>query len=188
MAHSGTTIIAYILKQYPDFLLVVNGKQEDVLENDFLPKGDIEGIENINKNEKRIILKRPWIESGRTDWLIENMPNAYYIYCLKEKEKNIKSWSAPNAYVGNEFKKSPYEEKSKKYDECYNDAMKLKANVKKFFILENEKLLDNPKKMFDDINQFLNAEKFDYDLSVVSSTESIKIKINEERERNKNNS
>lgn len=187
MAHSGTTIIAFILRQNPDFVLFVNGQQRDVLENDLLMQEDVKGIEEINKKDKRIILKRPWIESEITDWLIENMPNAYYIYSVKDKEENIKSWSKENAYVLKELKISSYEEKSKNYDKCYSDAMRLKENVKNFLIVENEKLIDDPKKIFDEINQFLGVEKFDYNLSDVSSTKSIKIKVSEEMKASESN-
>lgn len=186
MAHSGTTIVAHILRQHPDFILFNNGSMGFILENDFLLNANAEKIATLAQKEKRIILKRPWVENNHTDWLIENMPNAYYVYCLKSKESIIKSWSAHNSYVNPKFRNSSYDEKSKSYDTCYASATKLKDKVKNFMIVENDKLISSPRKMFNDINIFLNAKEFNYDLSDVSSTKSIKSKLIEERKRPNN--
>ncbi len=183
MAHSGTTIVAHIIRQHPEFKLFNNGSMRHILENDFLLNANAEKIKDLTKEEKRIILKRPWVESGRVDWLINNMPDAYYLYCLKDKEKIITSWSAKKSFVNPGFRNSSYEEKSKAYDECYRNAMKLKEKVKKFMIIKNDELLLSPRKMFDDINAFLDATEFSYDLSDVSSTKSIKTKLIEDIKR-----
>jgi hypothetical protein len=49
--------------------------------------------------------------------------------------------------------------------------------------IENEKLIANPIEMFNEINIFLNAKQFNYNLSDVSSTKSIKTKLIEERKK-----
>ena len=61
--------------------------------------------------------------------------------------------------------------------------MKLKDKVKNFMTSENEKLIANPIEMFNKINIFLNAKQFNYNLSDVSSTKSIKTKLIEERKK-----
>lgn len=185
MAHSGTTIVAHILRQHPDFTLFNNGSMSFILENDFLLDANTEKIASLIQKEKRIVLKRPWVENHRTDWLIENMPESYYIYCIKNKESIIKSWSAPGSYVNPKFRNSSYEEKSKSYDTCYSSAMRLKEKVKNFMIVENEKLISSPRKMFNDINAFLNAKDFTYNLSDVSAANSIKTKLIDERKKPK---
>jgi hypothetical protein len=183
MAHSGTTIVAHVIRQHPDFVLFNNGSMAFILENDFLLNANAQKIESLTQKENRVILKRPWIENNHTDWLIENMPNSYYLYCLKDKNSIIKSWSAHNSYVNPKFRKSSHDEKSNSYDTCYSNAMKLKDKVKNFMTIENEKLIANPIEMFNEINIFLNAKQFNYNLSDVSSTKSIKTKLIEERKK-----
>ena len=78
MAHSGTTIVAHVIRQHPDFVLFNNGSMAFILENDFLLNANAQKIESLTQKENRVILKRPWIENNHTDWLIENMPNSYY--------------------------------------------------------------------------------------------------------------
>jgi len=182
MPHSGTTILTYILRQNPDFMLFTNGTEINLLENDLLPLAKTEEIEKIDKTKKRIILKRPWVECGQVDWLIENMPNAYYIYCFREKENIIETWSSNKCVIGLEFIRSSYEYKIKQYEKCYENAAKLKKNVKNFMVVNYSELTSNSKKIFYNINEFLNCLKFDYDLSCIFSGNSIKKIIQEEQQ------
>jgi len=177
MAHSGTTIVAHILRQHPDFNLITNGLEKNLLENNFLLCNDIDKIKSLITQPYRTILKRPWVEARHTDWLIKNLPNAYYLYCLKSKDKIFESWSAENSNVNKFIRKYSKIEKNKLYDESLQSAMKLKENVKNFMIVENDELIINPHKVFRRINKFLNARDFTFDVSDVSATISIKSKL-----------
>jgi len=178
MAHTGTTIIADILRQHPGNVLVKNGAMYWILENDYLLHANTEGIcELLSEHKKRIILKRPWVEHLHTQWLTSQMPDAYYLYCKKDKEKTIKSWSRENSYVESELRNDSYEDKSAHYDACYKSAMELRNKVQKFLVVENEDVIQNPEKAFSDINKFLELPEFDYDLSEVSQSRSIKKKF-----------
>lgn len=178
MAHTGTTIVADVLRQHPDNLIIKNGAMHWLLENDYLLEADTVGIESLLLvNKKRIILKRPWVEHLHTEWLISELPNAYYLYCKKNKEKTINSWSRSNSYVESELRNSTLKEKYDYYDDCCRSASKLQKNVERFHIVNNEEVIKNPISVFSGINNFLNQEKFDYDLSEISSSKSIKKKF-----------
>lgn len=174
MAHTGTTVIAHILRQHPGITLVNNGSMAYILENDYLLDADETAIEQLLAHGDRVLLKRPWVEYHQTDWLIQHFPDAYYIYCLKEKERTIKSWSAPNSYVSEEFRNRSYDEKSKAYDDCFDSAMRLKDGVNKFISIDNGDVIEKPKEIFSNINHFLGLNPFEYDLSDISSSKPIK--------------
>ncbi len=174
MAHSGTTVIAHVLRQHPELTLFKNGSMSYILENDYLLEADERSIEKLLEGGDRVILKRPWVEYHQTDWLIHNFPDAYYLYCIKEKERTIKSWSRPNSYVSDEFRSRSYEQLSEVFDHCYEIAMRIKDNVNHFYTLDNEEVIKNPESIFPSLNQFLNLGEFEYDLSDISSSKPIK--------------
>lgn len=178
MAHSGTTIVTHILRQNPNLNLCVSGHMVHILENDFLRHADTEAIKKLLTNKKRILLKKPWVECDHKDWLIQNMPNAYYIYCTKNREKLIDRWGRPDSFVLPSFRKTSRKEKENRYDECYANALELQSKLKRFMVIENKTLIENPASTFKNINNFLDLEHFNYDVSEVSATNSIKTKIN----------
>lgn len=178
MAHTGTTIVAHVLRQHPELNLFKNGSEEFILENDILLNADSEKLKKILKPDERIILKRPWVEINQKRWLLSNLPNAYYIYCIKDKMKTIKSWSSPNSFVSDEFRELSFQKKSEAFDNCLNDALELKRKVKNFFLVNNEEVIHSPHKVFSEINNFLNVSNFDYDLTDISNKNSIKRKLN----------
>ena len=184
MAHSGTTIVAHILRQHPELYIYKNGSEEFILENDILLNADSEKVKKMLNPDERIILKRPWVETNQKSWLMTYLPDAYYIYCIKDKKKTIRSWSSPNSFVSDEFRELSFQKKSEAFDNCYNDAMELKGKVKNFFIANNEDIIQSPSKVFSDINNFLNIGGFDYDLNDISNKKSIKKKLNTQRKRN----
>ena len=78
MAHSGTTILAYILQQHPEIYCFTNGDQACILENDLLLNKQNEAIEFVINSHfpKRILLKRPWTECKVLEWFSQELPNA----------------------------------------------------------------------------------------------------------------
>ncbi len=181
MAHTGTTIVTHILRQHPELILFKNGSEEFILENDILLTADTEKLKKILKPDERIILKRPWVETNQKHWLLSKLPNAYYIYCIKDKEKTIESWSRENSYVSEEFRSLSFQKKSEAFDKCYTDAMDIKGEVDNFFIIHNEELIKSPKKIFSQVNDFLKISQFEYDVSDISKRKPIKKKLNPDR-------
>ena len=145
MAHSGTTIVAHILRQNPKLNLHVSGHMTHILECDFLRHADTDAIKKLLISNKRILLKKPWVECDHKDWLIENMPDAYYIYCTRDKEKLINRWGKADSFVLPSFRKTSKQEKENRYDECFVNATELQNKLKRFIIVENDILLQDPK-------------------------------------------
>ena len=114
MAHSGTTILAYILQQHPEIYCFTNGDQACILENDLLLNKQNETIEFVINSHfpKRILLKRPWTECKVLDWFSQELPNARFIYCYKAFEDITKSWCKPTSWISEELR-SASEEKQK---------------------------------------------------------------------------
>lgn len=179
MAHSGTTIFTDILSQHPDIHLHADGTMAYIHENDLLLNADEEGISAIADEfpTQRILLKRPWVEVQHKEWLIKTMPEAYFIYCIKGKEKTIKSWSAPNAYVNDDFRNKSFQEKATIYDNCLNEAMDFKKRVKQFITVENEELIRDPQALFQRISYNLELREYPFNVDEISSTKGIKKKL-----------
>lgn len=177
MAHTGTTVLAHILRQHPELTLFKNGSEAFILENDILLNADTKALKEILKLNQRTILKRPWVETNQKNWLTKFLPKSYYIYCIKDKEKTIESWSSETSFVSDEFRNLSYKKKSEAFDNCFNDAIELKKTVKNFLTVNNEEVIKSPQETFLNINYYLNVSDFEYNLSDVSRKKSIKKKL-----------
>ena len=141
MAHSGTTILAYILQQHPEIYCFTNGDQACILENDLLLNKQNETIEFVINSHfpKRILLKRPWTECKVLDWFSQELPNARFIYCYKAFEDITKSWCKPTSWISEELRSASEEKQKNCYEESWNSAMKLaqKTNYFKAIFYDN---------------------------------------------------
>lgn len=165
MAHSGTTILTYLIKQHPDLFCHTDGQESWLLENSLLFECNSDGIQNLlNHNPKRIILKRTWCFK-HYNWLNQQMPNAKYIYCLRDFDPISASWSKPNSFVSNKTRTS--NDQKSIYDLNLECAMKLKSMVSHFQIVRHVDLLLDPKHVMSNIGEWLNIH-YDWDTSVVS--------------------
>lgn len=155
MAHSGTTIVAKVLSQCPDFALCVHGKQSWLLEHDAILGRNTAQVAAllIKHPKKRILLKKPWCEKNG-EWFAQELPNAYYLCVLKEKNQVMQSWSKPGSFVNTEFRKNPVMQ-SKQYDEFREMAEKFPC--KKSLIIKFNDLIARPKKSFATIATFLDV-------------------------------
>lgn len=176
MAHSGTTILSYLLNQHPSIVTAKNGSEEWIFENSWLPNREKEPIEEILSNNpgKRVLLKRPWTEVYHSDWQLEEMPYSKYIYSWRDIEKTSESWSKPDSLVSQELRESCFEHHRAVYSRCWEAARKFREHAKFFKSLYHPNLLNNPNEEMKKINNWLGLENFEYDVSKVSKEINIK--------------
>jgi|694.fasta_scaffold24480_2 hypothetical protein len=176
MAHSGTTLLTHFIRQNPDTYNYVNGISSWVYETQLIIQKSakkISGIINSNPN-KKILMKSPWSEVEYSDWLIENMPDACYVCCLKNFDDIKTSWSNIAAQVNDELKFSNDDFKKQKYDFCISQMNKFKNCVKKFIIINYKDLINNPSDIMDKIENLSDIKPYKYDFSIIGQNKSIK--------------
>jgi hypothetical protein len=174
MAYSGTTILTYILKQHPDIFCGVNSPNSRLLENSWLWDHHTTPIIRLLSDypNKQILLKRPWITSRSPGFLIENMPDAKYVYCHRDFEEIAKSWSKPTSLVIAECRNAKDQQtiykKTMEKDEYFG------RTIKNFYSVYHPKLLKEPRMVIDHLAKWLALDTYEFDLSKVDPQINIK--------------
>lgn len=120
MAHSGTTILTYLLRQHPDAVCCTDGTEAWVLENTWLPFERQAPIQDLLARfpHKRVLLKRPWNVAKHRQWMENEMPSAKYLYCFRGFEDISKSWSKPKSFVDPRLRAGDQSYQRETYDMC----------------------------------------------------------------------
>lgn len=176
MAHSGTTILAYLLQQHPDVVCCTDGTEAWILENTWLPLEQAEPIQQLLAKfpDKRLLLKRPWNGVYHGDWMQREMPNARYLYCLRNFEEISKSWLKPNSFVDSRLRDGGPKYQREFYDMCFKEASAFGSRVSHFRPMPHEHLLNNPKRVMAMTTMWLGLSPWRFDVSKVSRTTNIK--------------
>jgi hypothetical protein len=144
MARSGTTIFTHVLSQHPSIFLFHNVYN---YENNLIFPQKTEEIEEIVASHpgKFVLFKRPWSEK-LTNFFKEEMPDATYLYILKNFDDIALSWKR-TTWVSEELRNAEIEEKRKHYDEMLAIAKKFpqELNTKKFKIVHYNHFVADPK-------------------------------------------
>lgn len=118
-AHSGTTILAYCLRQHPDINVYTGGPEQKLLENDWLRYKKLEPILKIvAEDPKYVLLKRPWTIKYNSQWLLENFLTAKFIYCTRNENDTIISWRSSGSMLSPEMKDLSKKAMQAMYHEC----------------------------------------------------------------------
>lgn len=170
MAHSGTTIISYLLRQHPDVVCAVDGKESWILENTTLPRENSSAIQKIlNDNPKKyVLMKRPWNCVYHVDWMSKELPNARFLYCQKTFSEINKSWSKGSSFVEEKLKVASAEEKCIFFNMCLSKAHELSEKVPHFFKVHHFDFTRNPGPMIQEISNWIGLKPHTYDISEVN--------------------
>lgn len=176
MAHSGTTVLTHLIRQNPEIYNYTNGISSWVYETQVIIQQNSKKISKIidDNPNKKILMKSPWAEVESLDWLVENMPDACYICCLKNFNDIKTSWSALTAQVNDELKFSDDNFKKEKYDFCVSQMNKFQNSVKKFIVIHYNDFINNPREAMDKIDKLSNLKPCKYDFSIIDQKKSIK--------------
>ncbi len=172
MAHSGTTILTYLLQQHPDVVCVADGSEAWLLENTWLPHAKTETLQNsLNKHQnKRLILKRPWVERHQGDWLKTELPNAYYIYSQRPLQNIKESWQNPHtSKVKNELKFGTDEFVDNFYHTSLKMSQDFSQGIQNFFWHQHANLLIQPENTINTIINWLGLPPHQIDTSLVNT-------------------
>jgi hypothetical protein len=166
MAHSGTTILTYVLRQHPHLLCCVDGDEAWILENTWLPLEQSASIERTltNRPTKRILLKRPWSCVNHGEWMAREMPNAKYIYCYRDFEDISASWSRPNSFVEVALQNGGVEYQREHYRMCLERAESFARGVPFFKKVDHRHFVENPSIVITDIAAWAGLEPFRFDV------------------------
>lgn len=167
MAHSGTTILTYLLQQHPGVVCCVGGPESWILENDWLKLERAGPIQEVLEKfpDKSILLKRPWVCMQRPLWLLENMPNARYIYCYRSFEDISASWSKQGSFVDAKLRQTNKQKEF--YDKAFQAGEIFGAQVSNFRRHYHPSLLENPEKEIMEIAVWLGLSSWKFDVSPV---------------------
>lgn len=176
VAHSGTTILAYVLRQHPSIRCIANGNEAWILENDYLPneRGDLIEKELGRYPHKRLLMKRPWNFVWHSDWMRTEISNAYFLYCSRDFEGISASWSKPTSLVDDRFRNGGVEVQKQHYDFCTERSESFGKTMQNFMKIDHKEFVNNPKTMIQNINAWLGLPNFDYNVSQVSFEKNIK--------------
>lgn len=184
MAHSGTTILAYVLKQHPDILCCANGNESNILENDYLVSEDTESIQRLlDTYPQRILLKRPWSEVWHAGWLRSEMPNARYIYCYRGFREIAASWAKPGSMVSSDLRGSTLDHRQEYYNYCWDRAEEFASSVSNFYWHFHPTFVhEHPSKGIIKVANWLELSPWKFDTTMVSKCFSIKDIIAKEKD------
>jgi hypothetical protein len=176
MAHSGTTILTYVLNKHPETMLAVDGEKSWILENTWLPLEQGEPIQGFLATypNKRLLLKRPWNEVWHGDWMRREMPNAKFIYCYRDFDEITKSWSKPTSFVNDMLRSGGIEYQRGYYQFCLEKAEAFARAVPFFYKLHHPRFVEDPKRVMAEISAWAGLAPFKFDVSQVSCDKNIK--------------
>lgn len=174
MAHSGTTSLTFVLRQHPETICCVSGRESKLLENDWLLAEQAEPIQRLlGRYRKRIILKRPWVEVDHADFLVREMPTAKFVYCYRDFKDISKSWSKPNSLVDPALRLNlTFQEET--YKKCIERSEALKNRVPFFKKVYHPDFVSDPKKIMDELSEWLGLFPFVFDTKEISYNRNIK--------------
>ena len=168
MAHSGTTILTYILSSHPDVELHTGGPESWLLENDWLLQKEAKPIEKIlNSTNKRILLKRPWSEVGDADWFLEEMPNAKFVYCYRDFKDMAISWSKPTSFVAKELRNGGIELQKEFYYSYYNKANEFSSKIPNFYWHYHPNFVNMPNVIIQRMTRWLGLRRWAFNTDIV---------------------
>jgi hypothetical protein len=146
MAHSGTTILTYVLKQHPDVLSAVNGPEAWILENDWLRLEQASPIQDVlcSFPNHRILLKRPWSCVWHGDWMAAEMPNARFLYCQREFGEIAQSWSKPTSFVDGTLRHAATQHKQELYQFFRRKGEEFGTRVPYFLKVDHAQFVEQP--------------------------------------------
>lgn len=174
MAHSGTTILTYVLQQHPDVMCCADGQEAWIMENTWIPSEQSKPIqEQLDRTNKRILLKRPWA-STHGGWLKREMPNAKFICCYRNFVDISASWSKPTSFVADSLRNGGKDYQLSFYNEYWRHAINFSNGVPFFRRHYHLDFIANPAKIMSDICSWLGLRPFIFDVSQVSATKDIK--------------
>lgn len=176
MAHSGTTILTYLLQQHPEIVCYTDGGNHWILENDILSLKDLLILNRLMGQDlgHRLLLKKPGITNTNSEWLQEHLSSAYYVYCLRPFDEIVKSWNKKTTMVDEQLRNKDKDFQRQCYNQFLENDLQFGSKVKNFSIVEHEELLVNPVQIMKTVIKFLGLKSWDFDVSEVSSTNNIK--------------
>lgn len=173
MAHSGTTILAHVLSQHPDVVLAANGQTAVLLENEWLVNADPGPIQALlqKHSDKRVLLKRPWNEIRQAEWMAQVMPDARYIYCVREFHAIATSWKKPTSLVEKKLRDCNCRQMAGYFAWCRDKADRFAATVAHCCEHCHEAFLADPATIMEDTAAWLGLAPFSFDVSQVGTTD-----------------
>lgn len=176
LAHSGTTILTHTLAQHPDVVLATNGTEVWLLENDWLPNEDSDAIAKLLADNpgKRVLLKRPWNVLNHSDWMLRDMPHAFFIDCWRNFEAISESWSKPTSLIADDLRNN-HERQKEVYVAGWHAASEFKRRIEndvfcKYVFCAHEILCHNPESEIKRISTLLGLKPFEFDVSAIGTT------------------
>ena len=179
MAHSGTTILTYLLRQHPEIYIVANGNEAWILENSWLPNELAEPIQGVLRRfpQKRILLKRPWNCVWHGEWMAREMPHARFIYCDRDFEAIAASWSKPTSFVDDRLRNGGLEHQRAHYEFCHERAETFAQSVPFFHRVDHSDFVRSPKETMARLAAWTGLPPFDYDVCEVGLRADIKRRL-----------
>jgi hypothetical protein len=166
-AHSGTSILAYVLRQHPDIYLACDGNEAWLLENDLLPNKDVGGIKALLDQHENVLLKRPWTEF-EADWLLDAFPDVRLIYCQRAEPDLFASWMKPDSLVDCSMRHSATKRRQV-YQQSRAMAGVLEQKTFNVRRHDHDAFLAQPSTV-KETAAWLGLRPFDFDTSIVGTT------------------
>jgi hypothetical protein len=168
MAHSGTSILAHVLRQHPSIVCAANGDMAWLLENDWLPNEDTAAIaELLEANPgKRLLLKRPWIECDHSEWMARELPEARYLYCHRPFADMQASWKKKGSFVPPRLRWCKTHQRNT-YNSALQKADDLAKRVGHFRYHDHNAFVADPNKVIQGTADWLGLPPFAFDLGDV---------------------
>jgi hypothetical protein len=176
MAHSGTTILTYILQKHPDVVCCTNGSEAWILENTWLPSEQADPIQQLLDKfpTKRVMLKRPWNEVWHGEWMKREMPNAKFIYCYRNFADISASWCKSNSMIDDSLRNGGVDHQKQFYEMCWQRGSEFGSTVSNFWQHYHQHFVENPKKVIAETAAWLGLSPYRFDVSLVSKHLNIK--------------
>jgi hypothetical protein len=164
MPYSGTTVLTFLLQKHRDVTLCRAGRGQHLLEHQALQEMSTEGIRQILHDHPagRVLIKSPFSAYWPVDWLTGEMPDAYYINCLKSHEE---WWASCEARL-REGKIGDAD--SRWYELALVSATLFGDRVQRFRTVRHSTLLHDPAGTMASLFEWLGLAPQDIDVSVVS--------------------
>ncbi len=169
MAHSGTTILTYVLWQHPGIVCCMDGDEAWVLENSWMHLEQAEPIQSVLDQHplKRVLLKRPWNEVNHGDWMKREMPDARFIYCYRNFTDVSASWRKHSSMVSRSLREGGPDHQRETYAASWDRADALRTVVKWFRYHSHQCFVDHPTRTMEETTTWLELPPFEFDASLV---------------------
>lgn len=173
MPHSGTTIFTYLLQQHPQITLFAHTIPK-LLET-WITDPDVLQLVNyfIARCGTHVLVKRPSLFVELGDYLLANMPKAKYICCHRDFDQIVKSWSGPHCISA-----------TAKYSNDQLGLYNTWMSIENYFCnrlpfctsLHHADFVNDPQSVLNSITDWLQLERYVFDVSQVSLDEEKSIK------------